>query len=277
MAMTDTLEAPTPMHGDYLQALTQKLQAKPAVRAAWLEGSFGRGKADRYSDLDVHLLLAPESAAEFRSGAEAWLNTIRPLVLYKLMFDGRMINALTVDGLRLDVWLYNDASKAIDPAKAQVLFAQPGTLSLDATPSAADPAAVAARLEGLIQEFWRCISLLPAGVGRSELIIGVFGLGIEINLLSEILLSGYGITRDRGVKHLNEYLPGDSRHQLEAALSMNGLTVAAMAKAHLALARIVQQEGPNIAQRHGFAYPIALERAVLAYVQAEMDLLRLTM
>lgn len=268
--MNNPIEAPTPMQGEYLQTLTQKLQAEAAIRAAWLEGSFGRGQADRYSDLDIHLLLMPEQVERFRTGAEAWLNEIRPLVLYKLMFDGRMINALTVDGLRLDIWLHNDASKSIDPAKARVLLAQPDALSFDAAAPAADPAAVAARLEGLIQEFWRCISLLPAGVGRSELIIGVFGLGIEINLLTDILLSGYGIVRDRGVKHLNNYLPGDSRQQLEAALSMNGLTTAEMAKAHLALAHIMQQVGPDIAHRHGFAYPAALETAVLDYVHAEL-------
>jgi hypothetical protein len=263
------------MQEAYLTALTPKLQAEESIRAAWLEGSFGRGQADRYSDLDIHLLLTPEGGERFRAGAEAWLNEIRPLVLYKLMFDGRMINALTVDGLRLDIWMYNDERKAIDPAKSRVLFAQPDALSFDATTPAHDPAAVAARLEGLIQEFWRCISLLPAGVGRRELIIGVFGLGVEINLITEILMTGNGITRDRGVKHLNAYLPGDSRQQLEAALNMNGLTPAEMAKAHLALAAIVQKEGPIIAQRLGFAYPAALESAVLQYVHQELALMQL--
>jgi hypothetical protein len=263
------------MQEAYIADLTPKLQAEESIRAAWLEGSFGRGKADRYSDLDIHLLLTPESIERFRTGAEDWLNAIRPLVLYKLMFEGRMINALTVDGLRLDLWLYSDERKAVDPAKARVLFAQPDALSFDATTPAPDPTAVAARLEGLIQEFWRCISLLPAGVGRRELIIGVFGLGIEINLITDILLAGYGIARDRGVKHLNDYLPGDSRQQLEAALNMDGLTQASMAQAHLALAQLVQQHGPIIAQRHGFAYPAALEAAVLQYVHQELALLQL--
>jgi hypothetical protein len=33
-------------------------------------------------------------------------------VLYKLLFDGQMINALTDAGLRIDIWLHADAAHA---------------------------------------------------------------------------------------------------------------------------------------------------------------------
>ena len=68
--------------------------------------SYGRGDADRFSDVDLHLLLAPAAADDFRADAEEWLGALRPLVLYRLMFDGAMINALDEEGLRLDIWLH---------------------------------------------------------------------------------------------------------------------------------------------------------------------------
>ncbi len=70
-----------------------------AIRAAWLEGSFGRGNADRYSDLDIHLLLVPEHWQTFQAEVKSWLSPIRPLVLFNLLFDGKMVNALTADGI----------------------------------------------------------------------------------------------------------------------------------------------------------------------------------
>ena len=81
------------MQHDFLADLQAKLENDARVLAAWLEGSFGRGSADRYSDIDLHLLL--REAGAFHSDARAWLEVLRPLVLYKLLFDGRMINALT--------------------------------------------------------------------------------------------------------------------------------------------------------------------------------------
>ena len=35
------------------------------IRSAWLEGSFGRGDADRYSDIDLHLLMSEIDAVGF--------------------------------------------------------------------------------------------------------------------------------------------------------------------------------------------------------------------
>ncbi|MEI2776454.1 MAG: nucleotidyltransferase domain-containing protein [Tetrasphaera sp.] len=48
-----------------MRDLQAQLAADPQVRAAWLAGSFGRGIADRYSDIDLHLLL--RDVAAFRA------------------------------------------------------------------------------------------------------------------------------------------------------------------------------------------------------------------
>ncbi|WP_135229975.1 nucleotidyltransferase domain-containing protein, partial [Deinococcus fonticola] len=46
---------------EFLQRLTEKVQPDPRFLAMWLEGSLGRGKANRYSDVDVHVLLKEKS------------------------------------------------------------------------------------------------------------------------------------------------------------------------------------------------------------------------
>jgi hypothetical protein len=204
-----------------------------------------------------------------RREIEDWLATIRPLVLFNLLFEGRMVNALTIDGLRLDVWLHPGNHITVDPRKAKVLHQQPGALAMANLDKPKDQAAVASSLQRQVKEFWRCMALLPAVVGRRELIISVVGLGVEINLLSELLINGYEVARDTGVKNLNHYLPAETQTQIEQTLAMSGLTPQGLADAHLGLDRLVQVQGRIIAERHGFPYPEALEKAVLDYVQRE--------
>lgn len=260
---------------EFLGALISKIEADARLQAAWLEGSWGRGAADRYSDLDIHLLVTEAGLEEFRAEARAWLESVKPLVLYNLMFGGKMINALTEDGLRIDIWLRLENPTTVYADRAQVLYAQAGVLQvLDAAPST-DPAAVADGLARTTREFWRCYSLLPSVIGRNELIISFVGLGIETNLINDLLIAGYGVDRPSGMKHLNHYLPGTTRAEIEAVLAQVELSPASLLRAHMGLADLVRRHGPVIAQRHGYPYPAALERAALAYVREEVEFLKI--
>ena len=259
----------------FLEMLLIRAGSTPGIHAVWLEGSFGRGDADRYSDLDIHLLVAGERWADFQRSAAQWLAAVAPLALCTPMFDGRMLNALTDDGLRVDLWLHDGEGISLEPAKVQVVLDVAGCVTLDKPPARTDPAAEAAHLERQIKEFWRCISLLPSVIGRDELVVAMMGLGVEISLLTDILIRGYGGERDAGVKKLNGYLPAGTRSALEDALALQGLTRASLAQAHLALAVILQQHGPAVARRWDLAYPAALEATVLHHVADELAALGL--
>lgn len=263
------------MHQAYLQQLTPKIARDGRIKAAWLEGSFGRGNPDRYADLDIHLWLSEADLPRFRSQIEPWLASIRPLVLFKRMFNDRMVNALTQDGLRLDIVLHSEPMITLDPSRTRVLFQTEGALQFGPVASVTDPAATAQALREQTQEFWRCISLLPSVVGRQELIVGLVGLSVEVNLLTEVLIRGYGVVRDSGVKRLNPFLPDNLQQTLEDALAMQGLSGASLVRAHLRLAEVMHTHGPVIADKHQYAYPAELEAVALAYVQREIDLLGL--
>jgi hypothetical protein len=253
----------------YLQALQSALQSHPAVKAAWLTGSFGRGNADRYSDIDLNLWLDGSELDAFRQATQAWLQGIRPLVLFRWMFNDRMANALTADGLRLDLWLHTDAP-TLDREHVQLLVDRGNGVHFTTQATAPDGAKVAARLLDQIREFWRCIALTPAVIGREEYIVAVVGLTVEINLLTDVVISGYGIPRDSGVKRLNPFLPAGLRAEIEEALAFGALTGKSLTAAHLALARIMMREGRQLATQHGFAYPVEVEEAALDYIRHEL-------
>lgn len=254
----------------FLDDLQTAVTRDPRLRAAWLEGSLGRGTADRYSDVDLHVLVAEANIVAFRAAIEGWLRDIRPLALFNLLFGGAMVNAMTTDGLRLDIWPHAGEHIDLEAARVRVLHAVPGAVTLNASSTPPDREASARHLLGLIHEFWRCISLLPAVIGRRERLVAVQGLAVELGLVTELLIAGSGTVRDRGVKHVNPFLPADLRARLEAEILPTDLGEQALADAHLRLARLVQEQGPDISARFDFTYPQELEDVVLKTVWDEL-------
>ncbi len=253
----------------FIDGLTASLHAHRHVRAAWLEGSLGRGTADRYSDLDLHVLVEEDALPAFPDGAEGWLSALRPLVLFNALFGGAMLNALTLDGLRIDVWPHGGAQAQVEVGHVRVLTERPGAL-IRVTPAAPPPAVQAPQVLAQTREFWRCVALLPSVIGREERIVAVQGLAVEVGLVTELLIAGSGRPRDRGVKHLNAFLDVEAHQAIEAALALPDLSTQTVVDAHLRLVALVRRHGPRIADTVGYAYPTALEQAVLAYVLGEL-------
>jgi hypothetical protein len=266
-----------PMQQAFIHHLTAKASADVHIRAAWLAGSFGAGKADRYSDVDAYLLIAADHVEFFRASARAWREEIRPLVLYTLLFDGQMINALTVDGLRVDIWLYCDDTVELPEGTAQILYAEAGALAWKSAPSPRlTQEEVARQLERLIPEFWRCVAMLPVVLGRQERIVAFTGAAVELQLLTDVLIAGAGVRNDRGAKARNDFLPAELRHAVESALVLPDLNTEALARLHLRLAALMQAHGPSLCAAWNIEYPRSLEEAALNYVKDELALLRLS-
>ena len=260
----------------FIDALTAKAEADLRIRAAWLAGSFGKGLADRWSDVDAHLLIESSALGEFSEDVEAWLAQIRPLVFVRRMFEGRMVNAMTDEAMRLDVWLHGGECVNVTEGETRVLFAGNDTLDWQPNPGdALTPQAAAAELNRAIPEFWRCISMLPVPVGRDEKLICAAGNFLILMLLTDVLSVGSARRRDRGVKALNGFLPPHFRRLAEDATFLHKLTHEELARFQLRLVRIMQVHGPAICAQWNVPYPHAMEEAVLQYMAKELRTLGL--
>jgi predicted nucleotidyltransferase len=264
------------MHQEYLKAFVDKADSDGRILAVWLEGSFAKGTADRYSDIDIHLLVAEEDNQAFQQGLESWLSDIQSLVLFRETFPGQMITCITTAGLRLDVWLHPADTISLEHTKVHVLFAAEGCIQFKETCRDKEPKDVSTALKQQFNEFWRVLAILPTVLGREELIAGFMGTTFAVMSLTEALIIGNGNQRDRGVKNINAFVPQALRKKIETALTMQSINRESIAKAHLRLAAIMQQYGPDIAKQHGVIYPLALEKAVLNYVSRELQILGLS-
>ena len=264
------------MHQEYLKAFADKAASDVRVLGTWLEGSFAKGTADRYSDIDIHLLVAEENTETFQHGLESWLSDIQPLVLFKDTFPGQMMTCITTVGLRVDVWLHTGNTITLERTQVHLLSAAKGCIQFKEVCRDQEPKDVSSVLKQHFNEFWRVLAILPTVLGREERIAGFMGTTFAVMSITEVLIIGSGKQRDRGVKNINAFVPQVLREDIEAALTLQSLNREGIAKVHLRLAAIMQRYGPDIAKQHGVVYPLALEKAVLNYISGELQILGLS-
>lgn len=263
------------MHQEYLETFAGKAASDVRVLGAWIEGSFATGTADRYSDIDLHLLVAEENKETFQQGLKSWLSDIQSLVLFKDTFPGQMVTCITTAGLRVDVWLHTGDTITLERTKIRVLSAAESCIQFKETCRDQESKDVCSVLKQHFNEFWRVLAILPTVLGREERIAGSMGTTFAVMSLIEVLIIGSGNRRDRGVKNINAFVPDVIREDIEAALTLQRLNREGIAKVHLRLAAIMQRDGPDIAKQHGVVYPLALEKAVLSYISRELQILGL--
>ena len=264
------------MHQEYLKAFVDKVDSDGRILAIWLEGSLAKGTADRYSDIDIHLLVAEKDKEAFQQELKSWLSDVQPLVLFKDTFPGQMITGITITGLRFDVWLHPGDTISLEQTNVSVLSAAEGCIQLEKTCRDTAPKDVSSVLNQHFNEFWRLLAILPTVLGREEHIAGFMGTTFVVMSLTEVLIIGNENQRDRGVKNINAFISQTLKEEIETALTMQSMNREGIAKVHLRLTAIMQQCGPDIAKQHGAIYPFPLEKAVLSYISRELQILELS-
>ena len=148
-----------------------------------LTGSVGARTADAWSDLDLQVIAHEESYDEFLSDWPRWLDEITPTVFARTPIAPFIINAVTDDGLTLDLVVYKGE---VFPFSATPGYTV-GLLSTRRFDNVADALeyAVAEQLRGLAGPF---ISL----VRREEHLRHLTGVPHLIGLLTTVFLAELG-------------------------------------------------------------------------------------
>jgi predicted nucleotidyltransferase len=111
-----------------LDRITAVLGADPRVRAAWLAGSFGRGQADAWSDLDLHVAVADAALPAFLVERPALYARVgRPILVQPEISSnsqpGGRFQLVLYDGPVEVDWNIGPLGQARRPIASRVLFA----------------------------------------------------------------------------------------------------------------------------------------------------------
>lgn len=156
-----------------LRRLVKTLRSMPSVRGAWLSGSFGRGEADEWSDLDLHVAVADDDA-------DATLSAPRPMfaaggdaLLVQAgwpsdSFPGGRFWLVVYDGPFEVDWNIGPVSKALRPQASQLLFErEPLAVAPDpASPPA--PTQLRSIAQGSVDFFWAMAPIACKYAGRGH-------------------------------------------------------------------------------------------------------------
>lgn len=267
------------------QAAIDRIEAALAddlrFRALFLAGSFGRGTADEFSDLDFIALVEP---ADHEVAAAAWqraVESISPVVFWNRRVDtARLLNAITEDWLRVDLYMVTPAaflerSSAARYSRATLVSVIDRDGVFEDLP-ATTPGGTADRrqIEYIISEFIRVLGLIAVGMGRGEHVLGVTGAGLLRDLLVRLMIEETLSPERGGALHLSRTLTERQMAEL-TALPYPGPTRAEVLQAHWALARSFFPRARRIALKLDIEWPSAFEDATRRHLErsfgAEME------
>ena len=262
------------------------LDRRQDVYAVWLGGSFARGEADRFSDVDMRIAVGrdhlaawqepdwPELFGEAAVGHQLLRFAETSFLHHLILSRGTIIDFFVQS---LDHPLSGDAQLIIscdDAALAERIRAadQPQPTQL--------PEASPQQLKAAIEEFWITSHKHAKVLYRKLDVMALTGVERERALLMRLWyawLTGKDLGGQRPTIHLFSQVARSLQAQLgPKALSVLGASLATR-RDILGWIRLVRDEvgsvGRSLAAAHGFAYPQELEQTVRRCWTADEPLL----
>lgn len=238
------------------------LEPDQRIRGLFLAGSFGRGTADVYSDVDLLAVVPAEAHEAMAVDWHGVMESIAPIVHWYSLPHALVLNAITDTWLRCDIHIVgpdNLGGRAQDRLKPLIdrdgIFA---TLPATAPHQGVDPG----RMRGTITEFIRVLGLCPVADGRGEYEVAVFGSGLLRRMLTDLLVAEMDLGDTGGILHLSRVLDAE-RMALLAALPVAHPNRESVVKSQLATARLFMPRAKALAAKLGIEWPHAFEAATL--------------
>ena len=255
-----------------IEEVSQALAPDQRLRGLFLSGSFGRGTADQWSDVDLVALVAPDDQAAVAADWRKVLQSITPIVFWQeLNRGGILINAVSQDWLRCDLYIVppegfgRRAQNTVKP-----LIDRDGiypTLPDALPPKSPD----AGTVSYLIHEFIRMLGLMPVGAGREEYVTMVLGVGMMRGHLEALLMQDVSNPDPGGILHQSRLLPPEQMRLL-ASLPYPGPDREALIAANIEIARQFMPRAREMAKRLGIAWPEEFEAATRQRLKATLGI-----
>lgn len=244
-------------------ALVHELGLRAEVVAVWLDGSLARDEGDAYSDIDLAVAVEDDRLDAFLGVLPAVIRTACDPVLVRGY--GRLTTVVTADWERADL-LVRPASEvhAGIAGPVTVLWDPRAQVTILDARDQAD--AVPDRLRNAVEEFIRCLGLLPIAAARGEWIGGYIATGQMTAMLTELMQLENGTHRVGGALRLGSRL---TQEQQQAIASLPPLLPDpdSIVLVHTALAREFLPRARALAERMALDYPSRLEDAVRVHLR----------
>jgi len=257
----------SPKHQLFLDRFVAVCQADDRVLASFLGGSYAKGTADAYSDLDLSLITTNAAYDAFFADRATFLQQLGAPVFLESFGNPNIVFFIFPDDTEGELWL-GSASRLdhIHSGPYRVLLDKQGMLTGAVFPER-EPTQ-AEQIETLRRQvvwFWHDLSHFSTAIGRGQ-------LGWAHGQLEALRLYCINLARLRQ-NFLDAEVGSEGYWKLEQALAAAQLAPlemtycplerGAMLQAVRTLVQFYQEQAQILTRTHGIAYPAALERVML--------------
>jgi predicted nucleotidyltransferase len=252
-----------------IERSTTELPADERILAVYLVGSYGSGQADRFSDVDVHLVVTDDSVDWFK---EHWDDVLRKVSGPTVLADPipGLVGGLgiTADWLHVDLVIHPlESFDRFQYDGLRVLFDRDGTLFPDGDiPATGGRPGEPYWPSVAVNLFFYFLGNLVTVLGRDERIVGNQGIGAVRDQLISLMLAERGVHRTGGAKRLNALLSDEQRAALEA-IPAAGSDPADIVAANQYICGQFVDRGTALAEATGEKWPTEFVDATLAHLR----------
>lgn len=239
-------------------------QADERVVAAFLGGSYARGTADAYSDLDFGLITTDEAYDDFLAGREAFMRQLgEPLFLERYAGNSAdFLFFILADGTEGELAPGRESHFThIHVGPYRILLDKKGILTgavfTGSAPAHADQVET---LRWLINWFWHdLLHHFITPMAREQLWSAYGGLeDLRLTCINLARLQQNFSAETEGFEKVEQALPTEQLAPLQATFCP--MERGAMLQAALVIVEFYQEVAPPLAQAHGLSYPTDLAR-----------------
>jgi hypothetical protein len=258
-----------PHHQRVVERFVAACQADARVVAAFVGGSYARGTADAYSDLDLGVITTDETYEDLRASRAAFVRLLgEPLFLEDF---GSEVNIFFIlaGGTEGELACGRAGEfQHMHSGPYRVLLDKRGILAGAVfPPAAAAPAEQRETVRRLIDWFWHDLSHLITALGRGQLWWAAGQLEIlRLDCVNLARLRHDGAAGAEGYEKVEQALPSTQLAPLGATfcpLERNALWGAARA-----IVDFYEEHAPRLAQAYGLTYPAELARLMIDRLEA---------
>ena len=249
--------------------VTEALRPDDRVRALFLSGSFGRGTADAWSDVDFVALVPKDQQEAFLADWRGLLEGIMPIVHYQHLPFKPVLHAISEGWLRCDLtFLAPDQTQGMTQDRHRPLIDRDGIHQT--LPATLPPPQIDRRLlEGTTNELIRVLGLTPVAVGRNEVELIGLGPGMLRRMLTDLLVMEMNHADTGGILHLSRLLD-DERMNLMATIPVPERSVQSAIDSQFALARVFLPRARALYAQLGLTWPERFEAATRANLEKHL-------
>jgi predicted nucleotidyltransferase len=252
--------------------LVESCAADDRVAALFLGGSLARDEADKYSDIDLCVIVRDEAYGDVIAGRDTFVRAIGEPLFLEDFGNGNMAFVILVDGTELEFNYFAESDlDAIRSGPHRVLLDKDGILTNRAFPlPETDRAAQVEALREILLWFWHDAGHFTTAIGRGQLWWAAGQLeqlrGICVNL---VRIQQGGELEDEPYWKLDREIATKSLGALRSTFVP--MERDALLRAGGDILAFFRQRAPGVAAALDLPYPTELDRLVGGHLEQLID------